>query len=313
MTRFRTLLTAGAAASLLIVASPVVSAHGHGPFWGHRFDTVSEVTPSTLTVKHPSGLVQELPMNQVRVEAAIYPANSGILRPGQEVSLLEEPNQRPIVMVHPVAYGTLTKVNTGWTVVSRRGGSATLVGANPQLLSMTHWSAGNRVMVFGARVHAHQVAMSAIAAMPLMARSVVQSVSPEFLTLETDQYGVLRYPLADVPGSLRQQLAALTPGRRVIAGLNPLNHAVLMVWPDHTERWARTLERGSAGQIVAISPKDLTLTNRLGTVTVPLDHPAAVHWPGHEKASISQLKPGMRLIVVREKDGHLKILVLAQP
>jgi hypothetical protein len=98
-------------------------------------------------------------------------------------------------------------------------------------------------------------------------------------------------------------------GDAVIASLNPLNRQVLMVWPDHMERWAKTLERGTAGQVVAVSPKDITLTNHLGTVTIPLNHTVTIRWKGRKDAKITDVTPGTRIVAVRDKDGSLKIMV----
>lgn len=306
----RSLVVVTAVATLLW-SSPV-AAKSHIPLWGYGSETVSSVTPSTLIVKHQAGLEQKLPMSQITVQAAIYPATAGILRPGERVTVFQESDARPLVVVHPEAYGTLAHAGSMWTVHSKRHGTVSITGSNPQLLGMRQWHSGDKVMVFGASVGNHKVDASAVAAVPLMARSTVQSLSNNALTLKSDDYGVLSYSLSRLPAPLRQHFSAITPGQSVIASLDPLTRQVLMVWPDHKERWARTLERGSAGQVVAVSSKDLTLTNHLGTVTIPLNHSVTVQWPGHQNAHVSEIKPGARVMILRDHDGSLKIMVLTQ-
>lgn len=299
-----------AAAGTALVLSVPAAAKTQVPLWGHGFETVSSVTPSTVVVKHAEGVEQQLPMSNISVQAAVYPATAGILRPGERVSVFQEAGSHPLVVVHPSAYGKLVKSNDMWTVTSKRHGTTTLTGSNPQLFGMRDWKAGERVMVFGATIGENKVDATAVAATPLMARSTVQSTTADSVTLKSDQYGTLTYPLTRLPASVRQHFSSLSPGDSVIASLNPLNRQVLMVWPDRMERWARTFERGSAGQVVAVSPKDLTITNHLGTVTIPLNHETTIRWEGHKDAKVSDITAGTRILALREKDGNLRLMVL---
>ncbi len=301
--------TTALSAAISLPASAQVRPISH---WPTSTETVSAVTPTTLVVKHAQGVEQKLAMSQIGVKAAMYPATRGILRPGERVTLFQEPDIRPLVVVHPEIYGKLAQSGSTWTVTSKRSGTTTLTGSNPELLGMTQWHSGDRVLVFGSAIGPHQVDASAVAAMPLMAHSTVQSASANALTLKSDDYGTLTYSLKDLPGHLRQHLSALAPGQNVIASLDPLTRHVLMVWPDHMERWARALERGTAGQVVAISPQDLTLTNHLGTVTIPLNHPAQVRWMGHKAPQLKDIHPGARVLVIRERDGNLNLMVLTK-
>jgi hypothetical protein len=299
---------AASLAAVLLHAAPA-AAKTHVPLWDHGFQTVSAVTPSTVVVKHAAGLEQQLPTGQITVQAAVYPADAGILRPGERVNVFQEMDRRPLVVVHPSAFGRLQKTGSIWTVTSKRRGTVALNGTNPQLYGMREWKAGERVMVFGPMLGPDKVDVAAVAAAPLLTRSTVQSATAATLTLKSDQYGTLTYRLDRLPSVVREQFRTMAPGDAVIASLNPLNRQVLMVWPDHMERWAKTLERGTAGQVVAVSPKDITLTNHLGTVTIPLNHTVTIRWKGRRDAKITDVTPGTRIVAVRDKDGSLKIMV----
>lgn len=311
MKRLNWLIAVGCASAVLTIAAPA-AAQSRPHMWTHHDELVSAVTPSTLVIKHAAGLEQRLAMSSVTVQAAMYPANSGILRPGEHVSLFQESGSNPLVIVHPAAYGTLEHQNGLWSVVSKRRGTMLLNGLNTaQLLGLKSHTAGQRVMAFGTQTGSNSVDVAAVAAPPLMTRSIVKSVSPGQITLQSDQYGTLVYSLSQLPMRLRQHFTTLATGQTVMAGLNPLDHRVLMVWPDHLNHWARTLERGSAGQVVAVTAQDLTLTNHLGTVTIPLNHKTTIRWTGHSQAQVTQITPGTRVLALRQKDGHLQILVLS--
>lgn len=300
---------AAAAAVILLQAVPA-AAKSHVPLWGHGFQTVSAVTPSTVVVKHAAGLEQQLPTGQISVQAAVYPADAGILRPGEHVNVFQDRGERPFLVVHPSAMGVLSKNNRVWTVTSKRRGTVSLSGATPQFYGMRDWKSGQRVMVFGPLAGSDRVDATAVAAAPLSARSTVQATSATALTLKSAEYGTLTYSLQRLPASIRQHFLALSPGDAVVASLNPLTRQVLMVWPDHLDRWVKTLERGTAGQVVAVSPQDVTLTNQLGTVTIPLNHTATIQWHGHQDAKMTDITPGTRILAVRHQDGSLKVMVL---
>jgi hypothetical protein len=311
MKRLNWLIAVGCASTLLTAAAPAF-AHSRPPMWGHQDELVSAVTPTTLIIKHAEGLEQQLAMSSVTVQAAMYPASAGILRPGEHVSVLQESGSNPLVIVHPAAYGTLTHQNGQWSVISKRHGTMLLNGAqSAQLLGLKSPANGQRVMAFGTQTGTTSVDVAALAASPLMTRSTIQAVGADQMTLQSEQYGTLVYSLAHLPQSVRQHFTALAAGQTVIAGLDPLNHRVLMIWPDRLGHFARTLERGTAGQVVAVSPQDLTLTNHLGTVTIPLNHEVSVRWPGHPQARVAQMTPGTRVMALRQKDGDLQILVLS--
>lgn len=312
MTKIHSLILVATTALSVAISLPAAAQARPAAQWPTSTETVSAVTPTTLVVKHAQGVEQKLAMSQIGVKAAMYPATRGILRPGERVTLFQEPDIRPLVVIHPEVYGKLARSGSAWTVTSKRSGTTTLTGSNPELLGMKQWHSGDRVLVFGSAIGPNKVDASAIAAMPLMARSTVQSATSSALTLKSDDYGTLTYSFKDLPGVLRQHLSALSPGQNVIASLDPLTRHVLMVWPDHMERWARALERGTAGQVIAVSPKDLTLTNHLGTVTIPLNHPAHVRWDGHRDAQLKDIQPGARVLVIRERDGNLNLIVLSK-
>ncbi len=309
MKRLKLAIALGSAGITLALSFPA-AAKSRLPLWDHGFEVVKTVTPSTLTIQHPSGIEQKLAVSNISVQAAIYPASAGILRPGEAVTVFQEPQTSPLVIVHPAAFGTLEKSGSMWSLKSKHHGTQALVTSNPELLGMRKWESGAKVMAFGQVVEGSKINAVALAAAPLVARSTVKSISPDSLTLQSDQYGALNYSFKAVPIRFRQHFRALSPGQSVIANLNPLNRQVLMVWPDHMERWAHTLERGSAGQVVAVSPTDITLTNHLGTITIPLNKQATLQWEGHKDAKISQLSPGTRIIAVRERDGQLRIVVM---
>lgn len=298
-----------ASALTVLGLSGSVSAHSRPPLWAHGFEVVSSVSPSTVTLKHQAGPEQTLAVSKLRVQAAMYPASPTILRPGERVNVFQAADHKSLVVVHPAAYGTLKRDGVLWTVASKRHGVMAVAGRNPKLLGMKGWTEGARVMVFGT-LGTQRVEATAVAAPPLLAPSIIQSANVDKVTLKSDQYGQLSFALNQLPNAFRQQLAAMTPGQTVIAGLDPVSHQVLMVWPNHVQKWAHTLERGTSGTVVAVSPKDLTITNQLGTVTIPLDHPAKLTWPGHADAKVTQLTPGTRVIAVRHKDGTLNIMVV---
>ena len=295
--------------AILALAAPV-SAHSRPPLWSHGFEEVRSVSPSTIVVKHQTGLEQKLATSNLNVQAAMYPASPSILRPGERVNVFQDGTAKPLVVVHPAAYGTLKSTGATWSLISKHHGTLGLSGGNPQLLGMKDYTQGAKVMVFGAFLGQQKLDTAAVAARPILAPATVRSASNDTLTLKSEQYGMLTYALNQVPSAFRHKLASMTPGQTVVAGLNPLNRQVLMVWPNRVEKWAHTLERGTSGKVVAVSPKDLTLTNRLGTVTIPLDHKATLKWPGHNNAKVSQMTPGTRVIVLRNNDGSLNIMVL---
>jgi len=309
MKRLTRMLTALSFMAAMTVAAPTAMAHSRVPGWSPTHDVVTALTPSTVVIQHPGGLEQKLALSAIAVRAAMYPSSTAILRPGEDVSLLGESGSSTLMVVHPVAYGQLTKPGNQWQV-ARHHQTVSLNGSNPEVLGMSQLQAGQRVMVFGVRHGDTSIDTTAVAAPPLTTRSVIKSASADQLTLQSPQYGTLTWSLTGLPSIVRQQVAKLVPGKTVIAGLDPISRQVLMVWPDHMERWAHALERGSAGQIVAVSPKDLTLTNHLGTVTVPLNGPVQIRWQGHTDATLSQLTPGTRVMTLRKKDGHLTVVVL---
>lgn len=309
MTRLTQLIAIGAAMASMTIAAPASARH-RPPLWAHGYETVSAVTPTTLVVKHEDGLEQKLPMAEIQVRAGIYPAVRDVLRPGEQVTVFQENQMAPLVVVHPATFGTLSQKGATWQVSSKRQGTMTLAGTNPILLGLTRQTAGTEVMVFGP-ASGQQIDVTALAARPLVARSTVQSANSRQMTMKSAQYGLLTYNLTGLPGRFREHLGAMSPGQAVVACLNPLDRQVLMVWPDRMERWAKTLERGSAGQVIAVSPKDLTLTNALGTVTIPLNNPTTIRWPGHPNAGPQQIPPGTRVVAVRERSGALKIMVVS--
>ena len=311
MKRFKLIIPLASACLTLALSLPA-AAKSRVPIWDHGFEVVKTVTPSTLVVQHASGIEQKLAVGNLSVQAAIYPASAGILRAGEAVTVFQEQQTPPLVIVHPEAFGTLEKSGTLWSLKSKRHGSQTLVSSKPELLGMREWQAGKKVMVFGQTLQDGKITAAALAAVPLVTRSTVQAVSADSLVLHSDQYGALTYSLKGVPVRFRQHFQSMSPGQYVIANLNPLNRQVLMVWPDHMERWAHTLERGSAGQVVAVSGSDITLTNHLGTVTIPISQQTTLQWQGHKDAKVSQISPGTRIIAVRERDGHLRIMVMGK-
>lgn len=305
-------LTQGVAVAImggtLAIASPAL-AKSHVPMWAHGFETVSAVTPSSVSVKHADGLEQKLPMAHLKVRAGLYPASTAILRSGEAVSVWEEPGQNATLIVHPAAVGTLTQSGSDWQLQSQRYGTVTLRGNNPTLLGLKQLTAGQQVMAFGSP-SGQEVDTAAVAARPIMVRTTLSQVQNGSLTLQSTEYGTLTYGLDGLPSHFKNTLEALKPGSWVQAYLNPMTHEVLVAWPDHTERWAKTLEKGTAGQVIAISPKDITITNHIGTVTIPHDSHVSVQWPGHDKATVEQIPVGSRIIAVRNQQGQLQILVL---
>ncbi|MCY0877345.1 MAG: hypothetical protein OWU84_00100 [Firmicutes bacterium] len=295
--------------ALTLMLSTPVAARTHMPLWDHGFETVSAVTPSTVVIKHSDGVEQQVGLSQVQVRASVYPAPAAILKPGERVSLWAN-TPSALVVVHPSAVGTLVSSPGGWQVATKHRGVVQLSGAHPLLLGLKQLAAGERVLTFGPR-RGESVEVTAVAARPLMVRTVVEATTPERVTLASDQYGTLTYTLGSLPASLKTAVSHLAPGQIAVACLNPLNRQVLMVFQDPAAAWAKTLERGSAGEVVAVSPKDLTLTNHLGTVTIPLNMPTEIEWPGHPRASATALTPGTRIVAVRESSGKLKVLVLS--
>jgi hypothetical protein len=303
-----------AASALVMVWSTPALAHGFGDaHLGHRMhaETIQALTASTVVVRHQDGMEQQVPTAQVAVRAGLYPATKSILSVGETVTLI--PNDgSPVLVVHPATVGTLNQKNTQWQVTSRRKGTLVMAPGHPTLLGMTQLAAGQRAAVFGT-VENGTLHATAVAAKPLMAEATVKEVKAGKVRLETPQYGSLTYSLDALPGRFRQHLSQLSGGLTVVACLDPVSHQVLMIWPSHTTQMAQALERGSAGQVVAVNGKDLTLTNQLGTVTIPVRTPnVQLQWSGHPKSTIQQIPPGTRIIAFRADDAGLKIMVLGQ-
>lgn len=271
-------------------------------------DTVQSITPSTLTVSD-GGATESIPMSGIQIRAGMYPANATILQIGEKVRILAAGSSN-VVIVRPAAHGKLVKTGSAWDVQTHHHGMWRLIGTNPQFLGMKTWSAGARVAAFGTSSN-NSVSLTALAAHPIMTHAQVTAANANSITAKSDQYGALTYSFEGIPQHFQHYLASLPVGKAVIAYLNPLDHQVLAIMPDHMDRWAKVMEHGSAGQLVAVSPKDLTLTNALGTVTVPLNAPVTMHWEGHPQAKAQDLTPGTRILVFRsEHHPTLKIDVL---
>lgn len=298
-------LTHLVAVAALAMASPAM-AHGHPGPWFHHADTVVSVTPSTLTVKDGTA-TEEIPMSALTVRAGMYPAHASILRAGEQVTVLKRISAAPLVIVHPAAHGILAEKSGSWQLTSKHH-TWTLKGT-PVLLGLDHLTAGTKALAFGP-ARQQQVAVTAVAARPLMTRATVTASSSRSLSAKSDQYGTLTYSLTDLPEHLQAHLAATKPGETVVVCLNPQNRQVLMMMPDRMAHWVTTLEHGTAGQVVAVSAKDLTLTNSLGTVTIPLNQQTSVRWPDHPHTTVKAVRPGMRIIAVRHSDASLRIMVL---
>ncbi len=302
---------AALAASLTALALPVPAmAQGHAGGWTRHHETIASVTPTTLTVT--SGTSREsLPMAALRVRAGMYPASTTILRAGESVSVLKSGSEPPLVIVHPAAYGTLSQKGSAWELATKRKGTFTLkTTTQPMLLGMKSLTPAFQAAAFGP-VTNREVDVTALTARPLMTRATITHITANQVAAQSDQYGTLTYSLAGLPSRLQAHLAQMKAGAVVVACLNPLNHQVLMMMPDHLERWARALEHGAAGQVVAVSAKDVTLTNPLGTVTIPLRQSTKVQWMGHPEATVQQIPPGTRILVLRHQDASLKIVVLS--
>lgn len=295
-----------AAVISLAVSTPVLAhslPHHHWPE-----EKVTAVTPTTLTVQD-DGHSQAIPLASARIRAGMYPAPAKVLRPGETVTVLGSRTEAPLVVIHPAAYGTLTKPDRTWKLDSARHGAYTLTGNPPLLLGMRELSPGTKAAVFGP-VTGKEVDVTAVASRPVMARAKITATGGNTIKAQSEQYGTLSYKLEALPHHLTQRLSQLKPGDSVVACLNPLDHQVLMIMPDHLDHWVKTLEHGTAGQVVAVSNKDITLTNPLGTVTVPINRQTVVQWPGHPKAKVDQIPPGARIMALRHPDASLKISVL---
>ncbi len=302
-----------AASTLALLWSTPALAHGiPGARVAHwNADKIQALTTSTVVVRHENGMEQQVPMAHIVVRAGMYPASKSILSVGERVSLIPDGGS-PMLVVHPAAFGTLSQKDSRWQVRSRHGGTLTMAAGQPALLGMKHLAAGQRAAVFGT-VEGGILRATAIAAKPLMTEATVQSVSAGLVSLNAGPYGSVTYSLNALPRRFRQHLSQLTGGLTVVACLDPVSHQVLMIWPSHTTQMDQALERGSAGQVVAVNGQDLTLTNQLGTVTIPVRAPGVrVQWSGHPKSTIRQIPPGTRIIAFREDDAGLKIMVLGQ-
>lgn len=307
----KTALTA--ASALALIWSTPALAHGipnaHFAHW--NADKIQALTASTVVVRHEDGMEQQVPMAHVVVRAGMYPASKTILSVGERVSLIPDAGS-PMLIVHPAAFGTLSQKDSHWQITSRERGTLVLALGQPVLLGMKHLAAGQRAAVFGT-VEGGTLHATAAAAKPLFTEATVKNVSSGQVSLDAGPYGSVTYPLNALPRRFRQHLSQLTSGLTVVACLDPVNHQVLMIWPSHTSQMAQALERGSAGQVIAVNGKDLTLTNQLGTVTIPVRTPGVhIQWSGHPKSTIQQIPPGTRIIAFRADDAGLKIMVLGQ-
>ncbi len=295
----------GALLASLALSTPALAHSLPHHHWAK--EKVTAVTPTTLTVQD-EGHSRAFPLASARIRAGMYPASAKVLRPGETVTVLDSPTEAPLVIIHPAAYGTLTKPGATWQLDSKHHGTYTLKGS-PALLGMRELSPGTKAAAFGP-VTGKEVDVTAVASRPVMARAKITAANADTVKAQSEQYGPLSYPLQALPRHLQQRLSQLKPGDSVVACLNPLDHQVLMIMPDHLDHWVKALEHGTAGQVVAVSNKDITLTNPLGTVTVPINHQTVVKWPGHPKAKVNQIPPGARIMALRHPDASLKILVL---
>ncbi|NMP21776.1 hypothetical protein [Sulfobacillus harzensis] len=307
MTRRISLWAVGLFAAASLIASAPVAAYS-GPHHHWAKETVTAVTPTTLTIKDGDA-THEVPMASAQVRAGMYPASPSILRAGETVTVVGETSDTPLVIVHPAAYGTLTKPGASWQVISKRHGTFTLKGS-PILLGMRDLSPGTKAAAFGPAT-GKEIDVTAVASRPVMTQARVTTATSGVLKAQSDQYGMLSYPLSQLPTRFQERLRALKPGDAVVACLNPLNRQVLMMMPDRLDHWVKALEHGTAGQVVAVSNKDLTLTNPLGTVTVPITPKTTVRWPGHPHTTVKQIKPGTRVLAIRHPDASLKIRILS--
>ena len=295
-----------ATTALTLFAAPAM-AQSHSQDWHPHYKTVTAVTPTTLTMKDGTA-TEQIPMAGLKVRAGMYPVTRGILRAGEHISVWHPAGASPIVVVHATAHGTLVQKGSLWELTTKHQGTISLAG-KPIVLGASSLSTGMKAAAFGPK-SGQRVDVAAVAQRPVMTEATLVKAGGGVWIAKSDQYGTLQYALTDLPPALQKRLSTMKPGTLMVACLNPQNHAVLMMMPDRHARWAKTLEHGTAGQVIAISQKDITLTNALGTVTIPLNRPVKVRWPGHPHASISQVKPGTRVLALRHEDGSLKLLVM---
>ncbi len=172
-----TLVTSLSVGIMTVALSVPASAKSRLPLWDHGFETVSAVTPSTVVIKHSDGLEQQVGLSQVQVRASVYPAPKDILKVGETVSLWQTNQASPLLVVHPAATGTLVQSGSLWQVATKHRGLVTLHGSHPLLLGLARLTPGERVLTFGPQ-SPQGVNVTAVAARPLMVRTVVDAKTP---------------------------------------------------------------------------------------------------------------------------------------
>lgn len=224
------------------------------------------------------------------IRAGFYPASAAILRSGERVSLVDGKSSHPVLIVWPVARGTLRQQGTGWVAATSRH-TWTLANAHPVLLGTTTLSAGQSVQIFGT-VSGTTLTDVAVAAPPHRWAAEVSAIANGTLTLRTADHGTLTASISALPGPWASRL---TVGRRVAAVVSPVDNTVLAVLPRSRMHGSR---HRAAGRFEGVAGDVMTLANPMGTQAIRLTGMTVhVAWKSHASAALSQIPHGTRVLV----------------
>lgn len=311
-----TLLGAGAstfAATPGSQSAPQPAPHQKHPH--HRLPgapgVIQSVDSSSVVVqlhrKHHA-VSRTLALSQVSVRAGFYPSSSRILKTGEHVRLIGGMKSSPVLVVMPAVSGSLAQQGSTWTVTNKKG--TVSLSATPSVLyGMGGLSVGQKAQVFGVRSSNTVVNPVAIGALPNHWVVKVTGNQNGVLTLQSTTHGTLTFNSATLPQRWATRLAKIKTNRRLIAIVSPSNNQVLMVMPIHHQRqlakkyWA--LNTTAAGQLTGVNPTQLTLSNKLGTTTIPLSgNTVKIAWRGHTNTSVTQLPTNIKVLVHRNAKSH---------
>lgn len=291
-------------------APTTVSSHPSHAHPGHhpkhpqtmgRAGVVKQVGSSTITVAfhhHKKTVDRTISTSGLTIRAAAYPSSLSIVKAGEHVRVMGGKGHA-MVVVMPVAGGTLTQSGSSWSVHTKKSATLSLSNGSPTFYGMTSWSANTPVLVFGTR-QGTTINEVAVAARPHTYRGTVTNNSNGTLTIKT-AHGTFTYSPTALPSGMLNHLKSLKVGAHMAVTVAP-NNQVVMIRPLHVHPHKGPkygmLHTVTAGTISQVSSNSMTLTTAYGSSTVNLtSQTVKVLWAKHPGATVGQLTKGLKVVV----------------
>lgn len=308
--------SAPVSASQLGAKKPGVNKKSHARHHRGLAVTVTAISGQTLTVRHGTkGKPRSVTLTDAALQAGAYKVSASNIAVGEHLHILGLHGTRPVILLQPVARGTLQNSNGSWAVAGKTKTWTLTDASAAAVLGMPSLTAGTTVEVYGVR-SAATVTPTAIAAPPDRARAKVTANTAGVVTLVSKKLGTLSYTIPTAGPA--KWLSGLKAGRRVIVLANPTTHGVLRLMPAKVGPWRKTAaldQHNVAGQLTSDSASAISLKTAWGTATVaPGSRTITVISPGHPGTALSQIPQGANLLIhITAQDLSVRVLNSTHP